>query len=106
MTEETHARFFYNTGVIANTMLASLVTAVTVAAVISLHQAAPVAMHAGQEALAFFADFKEGEGTTAAENRAAARAAACDRLRAALDQHASKLEVAEILYAKDAEVKR
>ena len=104
MMQTLEKRFFYDTELVTNVMVGSLVTAVTVAAIVTLRQTAPIAMHAWREALAFGVDAPVVDARSEAKLRAARRAAARDRLRAALDQRASTLEVPEFLYAEDAEI--
>jgi len=104
MTDEIYLQFFYDTELIANTMVGSLVVAVSAAALASIHEAAPVAMQFWREALAFMADAVEEEPRSVADLLASARAAARDKLRVVLDQRASTLEVPAILHAEDAEI--
>ena len=105
MTNEVHRSFFYDTELIANTMVRTLGAAVTFAALASLHQTVPIVMHAWREAVAFgLYEQTNSEAQSCAESRAAARAAAQKTLRSVLDQRVSALEVPEILHSEEAEI--
>ena len=104
MTDELHKRFFYDTELIASTMLCTLMLAVTAAALVSLHQTAPVAMDLWEEAMAFgLVDHSNAEKLPT-ETKAARRAKARERLRVVLSQRAATLEVREMLYSDEAEM--
>ena len=107
MTDELHKRFFYDTEAIANAMLGALGIAGTGAALVSIHQAAPVAMGAWYEAFRSPLDQVAEERAPSRKKREegrtlAARARARQQLRSVLDQKSSTLDVPEILHASDA----
>ena len=102
MTEEVHRAFFYDTELIANSMVASLAVAVAVAAFMSLHQATPAVLETWKEARAFGIAESTARGPSTSKYTAATRASALADLRRVLDQQSSTLQVPEILHAEDA----
>lgn len=104
MTDEVHKRYFYDTESISSVMICTLSAAVTFAALVSLHQVAPVAMQAWQEAYAFGLDEeKPHAGRPDAKVKAAALVRARVVLRNVLDRQVSTLEVPEFLHSEEAE---
>ena len=107
MTDEIHKRYFYDTELIANVMIGALGTAVTSAALVSIHQAAPIAMDAWHEAFASPLDVvvekASSRGKRKESQTLAARVRARQKLRSVLDRKASTLCVPDILHASDAD---
>lgn len=101
-TAKLHKQFFYNTEVIANTMVGSLVVSVAVAAAFGLRRAGPMVLRGWQVAFAFNMDDVSNSGPSAAERQRAARAAARARFRAVMQERAMVLEVPELILEEEA----
>ena len=104
MTEALHKQYFYETEFITSTMASVLVAALTFAALMGLHDAAPVVAMVWREGVAFGLYEVAEKAVSGAELRAAARADAHKQLRGVLDQRASTLEVPEILHSDEATI--
>ena len=103
-TARLHTQFFYDTEVIANTMVGSLVVSVSVAAAFGLRRAGPIVLRGWQVAFASNMDYVSNRGPSAAERQKATRVAARAKFHAALQARAVVLEVPELILEEEADL--